>query len=499
MRVRPACVAMLAVMTAIGGLGVIPARAVETTTEKPSVQIPEDKALVYFVRPTRLLSRLITFLYIDDEFVGVVEDNSFTYAFVEEGRHELWTFVTFDSKLPLFGAMSKLTLGPPWEGSRFRAVRGRTYYFWFDDPGHRMDVQHVQLDEDAGAGWIDEVKFYATPTDKDVKASAQHLAKRSAAAVERFQLDYAEIPEHATPEVPADRTGLSRIDANTEVELVLIQTLWSERDATGDEVWFRVARDSAAAGGIWLREGTLVRGILHHVRDSDSSVGGGVLDVVIPALVAVDGTVVPTQAEILVGGKAAIHAPGDEDLKVGSVVWNLWKATDLRADERGEIHVDFDPDSFAESLDHRGEGTAAFLPLGSTISIYTRDPVWIAPVGGATDSEEEELSAPTLRLRVAPKTIRSSSKKLLGFLVRRPDRPAAVRVRSIAGQPPPVEIEAKKTKRVSEGWLCMFDRWQVVKFLPVANEQSHIALELEGEFEDGTPFVVEVPVDLKVP
>ncbi len=61
MRLRSTCVAMLAVMTVIGGLGAMPMRAAETTTDKPTVQIPMDKALVYFVRPKRPGSHLTTF------------------------------------------------------------------------------------------------------------------------------------------------------------------------------------------------------------------------------------------------------------------------------------------------------------------------------------------------------------------------------------------------------------------------------------------------------
>ena len=103
MRFWSACVAMLAAMAVIGGFGVIPAHAAETTTDKPTVQTPEDKALVYFVRPKRAPT---TFLYIDDEFVGVLENNSFTYALVEEGQHVLWTFLTVNAKIRWFKALA---------------------------------------------------------------------------------------------------------------------------------------------------------------------------------------------------------------------------------------------------------------------------------------------------------------------------------------------------------------------------------------------------------
>ncbi len=164
MRLRSTCVTTLAVLAAISRLGAIPAHSAETTTDKPAILAPEDKALVYFVRPKRAGKSLSTFLYIDDEFVGVLEDNSFTYALVDEGRHELWTFPTLE--LPKLFKMMPDSLQPqwnPWEGSGFEAARGRTYYFWFDDP-RRTQNTHVRLDEEEGAKWIDKVKFYSTPT-----------------------------------------------------------------------------------------------------------------------------------------------------------------------------------------------------------------------------------------------------------------------------------------------------------------------------------------------
>lgn len=65
---------VLAVMAGIEGIGLTPAHAAETTTDKPTIQAPEDKALVYFVRPKGPRKSLTAFLYIDDEFVGVLAD-----------------------------------------------------------------------------------------------------------------------------------------------------------------------------------------------------------------------------------------------------------------------------------------------------------------------------------------------------------------------------------------------------------------------------------------
>ena len=429
MRFRATFAAMLAVMTVIGGLGSVPMRAAQTTTDKPTVQVPEDKALVYFVRPKRPGSRLTTFLYIDDEFVGVLEDNSFTYAFVEEGRHVLWTFLTLDVKARLIKAMSKIMVGEPWEGSGFNAVRGRTYYFWFDDP-KKMQDEHVRLDEKEGAEWIDKVKFYSTPTSKEAQTSAQHLTNRSTEAVERFELAYAEIPEYSTPEVPVDRTGFIRIDANTEISLELVQnvvgTITSgdgrmiHLDSIGDDVWFRVTGDSASAGGVWLREGTLVRGILYHEKDRRSSVVGDVLDVVVPAVVAVDGTVVPTQGEI--------YQQGGRQPKADRVVRNLLWTQQVLWGHRG-------PGPYP--------GKRADLLLGSMATIYTRDPVWIAPVRTTIESDELKSRSPALRLRV-PKSApfrfppsgwgRPDDLKFLLELPKRP-APAQARFQGLGGAP----------------------------------------------------------------
>ena len=396
MRFWSACVAMLAAMAVIVGFGVIPAHAAETTTDKPTVQTPEDKALVYFVRPKRAPT---TFLYIDDEFVGVLENNSFTYALVEEGQHALWTFSTVEFKTRWLKALVTSLVPSQWEGSEFEVVRGRTYYFGFANPANTPNT-HVQLDEKEGAEWIDKVKFYTTATDKEAQASAIHLAERGTWIVEQFEASYIKVADYPTPQAPADVTGLIRVDANTEVSLELVQNLWSERDSSGDEVWLRVTKDVASAEGVWLREGTLVLGLLRHAQGGQSSPRGGVLEVAIPAVVAVDSTVVPTQG--------AIKESGGESRKGSWAEGNFKRALASFALDPKTVEW------FAGFSSGPGSGTdpgpvggeSAYLPIGSAATIYTRDPVWIVPGSRATESDEEGSSPPTLRLRVATKTIR---------------------------------------------------------------------------------------------
>jgi len=484
MRLSVACVATLAVTVVLGELGVIPAHAAKTTTSKPAVRVPEDKALVYFVRPKRPGSRLMTFLYIDDEFVGVLEDNSFTYVLVEEGRHVLWTFLTVDvpkwfrkvSDVGIKAVAGGPLLERPWEGSQFEVLGGRTYYFGFADPYSTRNT-HLKLDGREGADRVDRVKFYATASGKETEASALHLAERGAEAVEQFEATYIAIPDYPTPPKPLDVTDLIQVDAKTEISLELVQNLWSERHSSGDGVWLRVTEDVASAEGVWLREGTLVRGLVVHAEGRRSSVRGGVLDVAIPAVVAVDGTVVPTQGAMLESGGG--FSSGS---RVAAFLLSAWYLVVTGEDI------------------HSGRGRAAFLPLGAKTAVYTRDPVWIAPTTRAIDAVEGEAGSSGVRLRLGPRAIRMPGVTWprLRFLVGRPERPAVVRVRSIAGQSPPVEIEAETLTRVPEGWRCAFDWWQVVKFLPTKT-QGHIPLELEGVFEDGTPFVVEVPVLLDLP
>jgi hypothetical protein len=499
-RLRSPCVATLAAIAAISRIGAMPAHSAEVTTDKPAVVAPEDKALVYFVRSKRPGKSLSTFLYIDDEFVGVLEDNSFTYAFVEEGRRELWTFPTLELPKLLKAMPNPFLPGwDPWEGSGFEATRGRTYYFWFDDPRDTQDT-HVRLDEEEGAKWIDKVKFYSSPTREESRISAQHLSTRGAKTIEWLEQAHAETHEYSTPEMPADRAGFIRVDANSEVHLELVQnvmTRYGSTDATGDDVWFRVTRDSVSAGVVWLREGTLVRGILSHVKDRRSSTQGGTLDVAIPAVVAVDGTVVPTQGEIRdQGGKAS--GPGVARILLTAV------------------HVGFALLGGDTGGPGRRAGKDAYLLLGSTTTIYTRAPVWISPASATAASEEQTLQPPALRLRAPTSTLVKAPENVhvkvqfvgrpaktrreapeLEFLLELPQRPDTVRVRSIAGQFPPVEIEVKEVKKVGRGWRCIFDWWQIVRFLPLADEDRHIALELEGVLEDGTAFVVDAAVDIK--
>ena len=478
LRVPPLCVAMLALTASIGGVGMPTAHAVETTTDKPVVEAPEDKALVYFFSPKRPGSRLVTYLYIDDEFVGTLRHNSFTYALVEEGRHVLWTFSTLSMKSRLFKAMSNV-LGPtPWEGSEFRVVGGRTYYFGIVEPeGDRS--AHAPFGEERGAERIGKIKFYATATEEESEVSAVHLAGRSSEIVEQFRDSYVEVPDHPTPEAPLDVTGLMRIDAGTEVTLELAQNLSSERDTSGNEVWFRVVEDAVAAEGVWLRGGTMVRGLLHHAHKGSSNVGGGVLDVAVPALVAVDGTVVPTRADI--------YEKGEQLSKESRGFWSVVRAWDIV--EGGD-----------DNIGPIGGGSA-FLLLGSTAAVHTRDTVWIAPTSEEDGSGEAAPSPAKVRLRLRAHEIEFPSWlqfERVRFSASHQERPATLRVRSIAGRPPPVEIEAIKTTRATEGWLYVFDRWQILRFLPLTSGESRVAIELDGVFENGTTFVVEVPIDLKV-
>ena len=478
MRCRVACAAILAVTAGSVVVGVPSARAVETTTDKPVVEAPGDKALVYFFSPKRPGSRLITYLYIDDEFAGVLRHNSFTHALVDEGRHVLWTFSALGVESRLFKAMSKFIGATPWEGSEFTAVGGRTYYFGIVEPeGNRS--AHAPFDETRGAERIGRIKFYARATDEDREASAVHLAGRSSELVERFRASYVEVPDYPTPEAPLDVTGLMRVEAGTEVALELAQNLSSERDSSGDEVWFRVTEDAVAAEGVWLREGTLVPGLLRHAHKGASNVGGGVLDVAVPALVAVDGTVVPARAEV--------YEQGEQLSKGSRGFWSVVRAWDIV--EGGD-----------DNLGPIGGGSA-FLLLGSTATVHTRDTVWIAPASGEDGSGEVAPSPAKVRLRLRAHEIEFPSFLQLTrvrFSASHQERPALLRVRSIAGRPPPVEIEAIKTTRVTEGWLYVFDRWQILRFVPLTSGQSRVAIELDGVFEDGTSFVVEIPIDLKV-
>lgn len=161
---RFAAVAVAAVAVAL----LVPAtQAGTTTTQKAFAEPNEEDALVYFIRTKRFSgSGRTMFLYADDRFLGVLDNDSYTFAHIPPGERFLW----------LNWARINRTVD---------LQAGETYYFVVWDT--ILDVT-----EEVGLRRIEEVKSYCQPTDKEIKTSEEHIRKRSDKAVEFAEKDTGE-------------------------------------------------------------------------------------------------------------------------------------------------------------------------------------------------------------------------------------------------------------------------------------------------------------------
>ncbi len=130
-----------------------PAPAATRSADKVMGEIKPDQALCYFVREAHFQGSARTmFLYAGDAFLGVLENNTYTFAYLEPGKHLLWlNWARINKEVEL--------------------AAGKAYYFtvWtnFDDIG-----------EELGKTLIAEAKFHTTPEAKEVATSAEHIANR---------------------------------------------------------------------------------------------------------------------------------------------------------------------------------------------------------------------------------------------------------------------------------------------------------------------------------
>lgn len=138
----------------------IPALAVTKATQKVYAEPQADQALVYFIREPHFQGSARTmFLYADETFLGVVDNNSYTFAQVEPGKRLFWlNWAKINDEVEL--------------------EAGKTYYF-------SVWSRFTELDEESAKRLIEATKFYTTPEAKEEQTSQQHISKRYAKA-ERY-------------------------------------------------------------------------------------------------------------------------------------------------------------------------------------------------------------------------------------------------------------------------------------------------------------------------
>ena len=127
--------------------------AADRSKEKQFAEPMPDRALVYLIREKRFVGGgRTTFVYSDNQFLGTLDNNSYTFVHVPPGKHLFWlNWATVNTEVEL--------------------EAGKTYYFAIWDS---FDA----LDEASGQAFLKGVTYYGTATPREVEKSAEHIRKR---------------------------------------------------------------------------------------------------------------------------------------------------------------------------------------------------------------------------------------------------------------------------------------------------------------------------------
>jgi hypothetical protein len=130
----------------------------------------ENQALVYFIREGHYVGKARTmFVYADQEFLGVLENKSYTFSYLDPGEYMLW-------------------LNWAKVNNEIEVVAGEVYYF-------NVWQSFEPVGEEFGRALIDVVKFYVSPEDKEIRTSEKHIQNRyqkaEKYATKRTTKDYA--------------------------------------------------------------------------------------------------------------------------------------------------------------------------------------------------------------------------------------------------------------------------------------------------------------------
>lgn len=154
----------------LGSLAALPLGAAEKSAAKIFGEVKSDQALVYLIREGHMLGAALTLIVVaDQQFLGTLKNNSYTFTYLPPGNYLLWAH----------------PLGWTVSNTRVELEAGKAYYFnvWNSfDP----------LDEVTGPAFLKGIKRYLAPTDDEQEKAKEQIAKDYTKAMTKPVNDLAE-------------------------------------------------------------------------------------------------------------------------------------------------------------------------------------------------------------------------------------------------------------------------------------------------------------------
>ena len=461
---------LVAALAALLAAPIVTAVEKHKGTEKAVKAEPRPgKALVYMIRQDHFTASARTiYLFSDRTFMGALDNDCFSFAYVDPGRHLIWTNWTRITR-------------------EIELAADQTYY---------IDVFQTigLLNEEDGKALIAKAECYATPTESETAKAAEHIENRYARAAaregkkEKAPLDAdGAAAVSAVPAAPENTEGLLQVPAGTSVKLRLTETATSGFSKTGETVWFEVVEDVTVEDQLLLSEGTRVRGL---VRQAQKGKGGGiegVLEIDLPAVKAADGTNIPVAGQIVTSGKSKADKAATVAIAAGAL-WSLAvKGLETYHLAGEEIVARTRADAWVKlPLPAAGDSAATAPPLGALPE----------PVGAALAASWEGAADPDEAIVLEPHT--RSEPKEIRIDIDSAGAVKSVEIYAVAGQLLPEPVRPLKLDRRKAGWTAVFEGWPLVHHMPASRNPTPVPVLFRGLLEDGSPCHGKADVRFKV-
>lgn len=429
------------------------AQAVTKSPIKQMFQPAPDKAVVYLLRPSRLVGAIRTaFIYGDQTFLGALDNNTYTVTYVEPGTHLIWTnWISMQKSIEF--------------------VAGQTYY---------LDVwtQVAVLSATQGEGMIASIPNFATATEKETQVAQKHIKNRYGRAVKKMEKDdYAVIAPTQNPVPSVQKSGSVLVAAGTPIQVKLMENITSGYSQVGDEIMVQVVAPLVLGGKTLVSAGTMTKGIVNHKSKGQAGGVGGDLDVVIPSVPAVDGSLLP-----VAGLLSRTSEDRSNDALARQMVFGLAgffsvgsRQTYLFSQEAFTIPVKQD--------------SWVVLQSGNARTVTATNPV--APLVSGYDGIVEK----TIKFQPQKKTKMADVRVILPAQYQW-DNLSLV---AIGGMPLPKPIPAKEKVAGKTEQTFIFDSWSVVRYLPLGLSQKEYSLQFAGRSGGNEfPVMAKVAVEVKV-
>lgn len=429
--------------------------AVVKSTLNTTPELKANKALVFLIRPKNYIGSWRTeFIYADETFLGTLDNETFTYAYVEPGERLLWTNWT---SLQMY----------------LELAAGQTYYFQT-----YPDLQMV--DAATGKSLIRQIQVFATPSDKEKAKSFSHIEHRYKKAQKKMvKQNYIPLDPVSAPVVSEDivskpRKGAVKLPENTVVKIKLLENITSGYSKAGDEIAFEVAEDVLQNNRKLISAGTSLNGVLRHTGQGNIDGIGGKLDIVIPSVAAVDGSAVPLFGQLFAHGRD--NSTNNSAQVAGMGLFGLLAA----------------------------KKSQAFLLAPNLFEVKSRSAVWIIPSSAKSpkSANANAVALPTLEATIKKPTIfkPESSKKLADIALQVPPEGKweNIELVKIGDIPLKKTVPSKSENAGEENVEFIFSAWEIVRYLPLMEKKNEHLLEFVGQ-KDGLKYRItaSLPVVVK--